>query len=691
MEKPVTLDAPLTSLPGIGPQRAALFARLNVRTVGELLRLYPRAYEDRTRLVSIASLEAGTPACFEAAVVTTPRTNRIPKPGSRMLEVTKFTVADDTGRLNLTFFNAAHSAGALRIGERYCFYGVLTGDYAAYGMTNPLFEPYDGPARVTRRILPVYPLTAGLTNSMVLRAQAQAVSRCAGLLPETLPPELLRRYGLCGAAEACREIHCPTSAAALGRAQRRLVFEEFFLFSAALAIVRSRRTAHSCPAWQTELTPFFAALPFRLTGAQQRAVDDICADVRAGRPMSRLVQGDVGSGKTMVAAAAACLAAKNGVQTALLAPTEILARQHYENLAPLFARFGLHCALLTGSTRVRERRAILAGLADGTVDLCIGTHALLTEDVQYARLGLVITDEQHRFGVDQRAALSKKADSPHMLVLSATPIPRTLALIIYGDLDVSIIDELPPGRQKVDTFAVGESYRQRLNGFIRKQVAEGHQVFIVCPLVAEDDQLPDERKAVTAYAQKLRNEVFPDLRISVLHGRMKSKEKESVMAAFAAGESDILVSTTVVEVGVDVPNANLMVVENAERFGLSQLHQLRGRVGRGSAKSWCILLSDSGSDDTRRRLKVLTETNDGFRISEEDLKLRGPGDFFGQRQHGLPTLKAADLSCDVQLLDEAQSAARALLTQDPQLAAPAHAPLLRRIRRLFAASEGGLN
>ena len=425
--------------------------------------------------------------------------------------------------------------------------------------------------------------------------------------------------------------------------------------------------------------------------ATRRAVEQAVSDMTSGRVMNRLCQGDVGSGKTMVAAACIWFAARNGWQSALMAPTEILARQHYENLTPLFARFGLHCALLTGSTRARERRAILAGLADGTVDLCIGTHALLTEDVQYARLGLVITDEQHRFGVGQRAALSKKADSPHMLVLSATPIPRTLALIIYGDLDVSIIDELPPGRQKVDTFAVGESYRQRLNGFIRKQVAEGHQVFIVCPLVAEDDQLPDERKAVTAYAQKLQNEVFPDLRISVLHGRMKSREKESVMAAFAAGESDILVSTTVVEVGVDVPNANLMVVENAERFGLSQLHQLRGRVGRGSAKSWCILLSDSGSDDTRRRLKVLTETNDGFRISEEDLKLRGPGDFFGQRQHGLPTLKAADLSCDVQLLDEAQSAARALLTQDPQLAAPAHAPLLRRIRRLFAASEGGLN
>ena len=333
----------------------------------------------------------------------------------------------------------------------------------------------------------------------------------------------------------------------------------------------------------------------------------------------------------------------------------------------------------------------LAGLAGGSIDLCIGTHALLTADVQYARLGLVITDEQHRFGVDQRAALSKKADSPHMLVLSATPIPRTLALIIYGDLDVSVIDELPPGRQKVDTFAVGEKYRQRLNAFIRKQVSEGHQVFIVCPLVGEDDHLPDERKAVTAYAQKLQDEVFPDLRVAVLHGRMKAKEKESVMAAFAAGDSDILVSTTVVEVGVDVPNANLMVVENAERFGLSQLHQLRGRVGRGNAKSWCVLLSDSDNEDTRRRLKVLTQTNDGFQISEEDLRLRGPGDFFGQRQHGLPTLKAADLSCDMRLLEEAQSAANDLLDGDPSLSDPAHTLLRRRIDRLFAVNEGGLN
>ena len=520
----------------------------------------------------------------------------------------------------------------------------------------------------------------------------QGLDACRDLLPDALPDEVRQAHHLCYVGYAYENIHFPDSPEALEIARRRLVFEELFVLACGLRLLRSRREAEHGPVCKTaSLAPFYAALPFALTNAQRRAVEQAVSDMTSGRPMNRLCQGDVGSGKTMVAAACVWFAAQSGWQSALMAPTEILAHQHYENLSPLFARFGLRCALLTGSTRARERREILAGLADGSVDLCIGTHALLTEDVQYARLGLVITDEQHRFGVDQRAALSRKAGSPHMLVLSATPIPRTLALIIYGDLDVSIIDELPPGRQKVDTFAVGEKYRQRLNAFIRRQVAEGHQIFIVCPLVAEDDQLPDERKAVTAYAEKLQEEVFPDLRIAVLHGRMKAKEKEAVMAAFAAGERDILVSTTVVEVGVDVPNANLMVVENAERFGLSQLHQLRGRVGRGAAKSWCILLSDSDSEDTRRRLKVLTETNDGFKISEEDLRLRGPGDFFGQRQHGLPTLKAADLSCDVRLLDEAQSAASTLLDADPTLSEPAHTPLHRRIDRLFAANEGGLN
>ena len=681
------LNTDIRYIKGIGETRAKALHKLGVATLGDLLSYFPRRWEDRTLTRPIRELLVGEYACVRAMLASDPTASRIA--GGRTL--VKVRAVDDSGALDVAFFNQEYRRTSLHKGETYIFYGKVEGDLLRRRMTNPLLEP-EGRQLLTGRIMPVYPLTAGVTQTMLAKAMRQGLDACEGLLPDVLPDDVRQAHHLCYTGYAYENIHFPSSPEALDIARRRLVFEELFLLSCGLQLLRSRRGTERGPACENvALTPFYDALPFALTNAQRRAIEQAVTDMTSGRSMNRLCQGDVGSGKTMVAAACVWFAAQSGWQSALMAPTEILARQHYENLAPLFARFGLRCALLTGSTRAKERREILAGLADGSIDLCIGTHALLTEDVQYARLGLVITDEQHRFGVDQRAALSKKAASPHMLVLSATPIPRTLALIIYGDLDVSVIDELPPGRQRVDTFAVNESYRQRLNGFIRRQVAQGHQVFIVCPLIAEDDQLPDERKAVAAYADKLRREVFPDLRIAVLHGRMKAREKEAVMAAFAAGESDILVSTTVVEVGVDVPNASLMVVENAERFGLSQLHQLRGRVGRGSAKSWCILLSDSENEDTRRRLRVLTETNDGFKISEEDLKLRGPGDFFGQRQHGLPTLKAADLSCDMRLLDEAQTAACALLAQDPTLADPAHGALRRRIDRLFAVNEGGLN
>ena len=681
------LNTDIRYIRGIGETRAKALQKLGVATLGDLLSYFPRRWEDRTLTRPIRELAPGEYACVRAMLASDPTASRIA--GGRTL--VKVRAVDDSGALDVAFFNQEYRRTSLHKGETYIFYGKVEGDLLRRRMTNPLLEP-EGRQLLTGRIMPVYPLTAGVTQTMLAKAMRQGLDACKGLLPDMLPDDVRQAHHLCYTGYAYENIHFPSSPEALDIARRRLVFEELFLLSCGLQLLRSRRGTERGPACRaTDMAPFYEALPFALTGAQRRAIEQAVTDMTSGRSMNRLCQGDVGSGKTMVAAACVWFAAQSGWQSALMAPTEILARQHYENLAPLFARFGLRCALLTGSTRAGERRTLLAGLADGSIDLCIGTHALLTEDVQYARLGLVITDEQHRFGVGQRAALSKKAASPHILVLSATPIPRTLALIIYGDLDVSVIDELPPGRQRVDTFAVNESYRQRLNGFIRRQVAQGHQVFIVCPLIAEDDQLPDERKAVAAYADKLRREVFPDLRIAVLHGRMKAREKEAVMAAFAAGESDILVSTTVVEVGVDVPNASLMVVENAERFGLSQLHQLRGRVGRGSAKSWCILLSDSENEDTRRRLRVLTETNDGFKISEEDLKLRGPGDFFGQRQHGLPTLKAADLSCDMRLLDEAQTAACALLAQDPTLADPAHGALRRRIDRLFAVNEGGLN
>ena len=672
---------------GIGEARAAALEKLGITTLGDLIAYFPRGYEDRTQVRPIRELTAGESVCVRGMVAADLTAYRIS--GGRTIAKTR--VVDDSGSLDLVFFNMEHRRDALHQRDVCVFFGKVEDNLRRKQMINPLFEP-EGRQQVTGRIMPIYPLTAGVTQGLMARAARQGLDACRELLPDVLPDEVRQAHKLCYVNYAYENIHFPASPEALEVARRRLVFEELFLLTCGLQLLRQRRRDVAGPACRRmSMEPFYRRLPFALTGAQRRAIADAVEDMVSGKPMNRLCQGDVGSGKTMVAAACIWFAVENGWQTALMAPTEILARQHYQGLAPLLARFSIRCALLTGSTRAKERREILAGLADGSIDLCIGTHALLTEDVQYQKLGLVVTDEQHRFGVNQRAALSQKAEDPHLLVLSATPIPRTLALVIYGDLDVSVIDELPPGRQKVDTFALGESYRPRVQAFIRKLAAVGQQIFIVCPLVGEADQIPDERKAVTAYARQLQEQVFPDLRVAVLHGKMKPREKEKVMAAFAAGESDILVSTTVVEVGVDVPNATCMVVENADRFGLSQLHQLRGRVGRGKAKSYCILLSDSQNEETRARLKVMTQTNDGFRISQEDLRLRGPGDFFGQRQHGLPAMKIADLSCDMRLLDEAQTAARQLMERDPELTDPTHRPLRRRIRQLFDTNADMLN
>ena len=672
---------------GIGEARAAALEKLGITTLGDLIAYFPRGYEDRTQVRPIRELTAGESVCVRGMVAADLTAYRIS--GGRTIAKTR--VVDDSGSLDLVFFNMEHRRDALHQGDVCVFFGKVEDNLRRKQMINPLFEP-EGRQQVTGRIMPIYPLTAGVTQGLMVRAARQGLDACRELLPDVLPDEVRQAHKLCYVNYAYENIHFPASPEALEVARRRLVFEELFLLTCGLQLLRQRRRDVAGPACRRmSMEPFYRRLPFALTGAQRRAIADAVGDMVSGKPMNRLCQGDVGSGKTMVAAACIWFAVENGWQTALMAPTEILARQHYQGLAPLLARFSIRCALLTGSIRAKERREILAGLADGSIDLCIGTHALLTEDVQYRRLGLVVTDEQHRFGVNQRAALSQKAEDPHMLVLSATPIPRTLALVIYGDLDVSVIDELPPGRQKVDTFALGESYRPRVQAFIRKLAAAGQQIFIVCPLVGEADQIPDERKAVTAYAKALQEETFPDLRIAVLHGKMKPKEKEAVMAAFAGGEADILVSTTVVEVGVDVPNATLMVVENAERFGLSQLHQLRGRVGRGKAKSYCVLVSQGGGEETKRRLKALTDTNDGFKIAEEDLKLRGPGDFFGQRQHGLPMLQIADLNCDMLLLSEAQTAARELLAGDDQLTAPEHRRLKQRIDELFALNAESLN
>ena len=679
------LSDPITILKGIGPTKAKQFAQLNIFTLRDLYCHFPRGYEDRTKLTTIDKLEVDVPACFKAMVMNTPRTSHVRKG----LDITKVQVADHTARLNLTFFNQKFTTEQLQYGKEYIFYGAVSGDFIGYNMTSPVFEALDTPPVNTRRILPLYPLTAGLSNATMIKAVRQALAVCDP--PEEIIPAAVRsEYGILPAERAYQAIHEPASMAEAELAKKRLIFEEFFVFSAGLALMRAARAEKRTePFGNCDLSPFLRRLSFTLTGAQQRAIRDITEDLCRGVPMNRLIQGDVGSGKTMVAAAAAYMTVQNRRQAALMAPTEILAEQHYNSMSKLFAPLGVRTALLTGSMKEKEKRAVREALAEGTIDFAIGTHALLSDTTVFCDLGLVITDEQHRFGVGQRSKLSAKGKDAHLLVMSATPIPRTLALLMYGDLEVSIIDELPPGRETVDTFLVTESYRPRINAFLRKQVAEGHQCFVVCPAVEENEDLGI--KAATVWAETLQQTVFPDLRVMLLHGQMKGTEKEEVMAAFARGEGDILVATTVIEVGVDVPNATLMVIEDADRFGLSQLHQLRGRVGRGKAKSFCILTSRNRNQETQQRLKAFCKTNDGFKIAEEDLKLRGPGDFFGSRQSGLPVFRVASLSCDLQTLKLAQQASAHWIDTQGSTDTPEAIALRRRISDLFNRAEGTMN
>ncbi len=679
------LKTDIRYIKGIGEQRAKSLAKLDIFTLRDLISYFPRAYDDRRTARKISELRSGESVCVEAMIAAAPTLHRVRKG----MELVKTRVVDESGTLDITFFNQIYMRDNLHAGDTYTFFGKVEGEGRRKSMVNPIVEK-EGSRTVTGRIVPVYPLTAGVTQNFLVKSVEQGLAACRDLLPDVLPDEVRRAHGLCHIGYAYDKIHFPENKEELAIARRRLVFEELFLLAIGLKKLRKRREKLTCPPFaDTDLTVFYEKLPFSLTGAQKRAIDGVLSDFRAGRPMNRLVQGDVGSGKTMVAAAAMVCAVRNGRQAALMAPTEILAEQHFRGLAPLFEKMNITCALLTGGMGARERRRVLAGLASGEIHIAIGTHALISTDVAYDDLGLVVTDEQHRFGVGQRAALSAKGTDPHLLVMSATPIPRTLALILYGDLDVSVIDELPPGRQKIDTFSVTGAYRERIYNFLRKEIAAGRQAYIICSMVEQSDTVPDDRAAVTAYTKLLQEQVFPDLRVACVHGRMKPKEKDAVMTAFAAGETDILVSTTVVEVGVDVPNATVMVVEDADRFGLSQLHQLRGRVGRGQHKSYCILISDNKNEDTRQRLKIMAKTSDGFKIAEEDLKLRGPGDFFGQRQHGLPALKVADLSCDTALLKEAQNAAHELLRIDPDLSR--HPVTQKRIEELFAANTDAMN
>ncbi len=666
-------------LKGVGEKRAELYRKLGVESVGALLRFYPRDYLDFTNPYTIADAPRDIPCVVRARVFAKNPEQRI-RGG---MTIYKVFATDDVTDLVLTFFNNKYAAAALQEGTEYLFYGKVGGTLLAREMTSPMYFP------VTQEpgLVPIYPLTAGLTSKMVAQNVRQALTLVDEKLTDPLPAPLREQQELCHLSYALHTIHFPPDAHSLAVARKRLIFEELLTLQLALALLR-RRPKQKAEAVMTDvdIIPFVSALKFSLTGAQKRAIDEALADMQRTVPMNRLLQGDVGSGKTAVAAALCYVCAKNGAQSAFMAPTEILAQQHYASLAPLLEQAGISCALLTGSTKAAQKRDILSRLASGEIQFVVGTHALLTPDVQFLRLGLVVTDEQHRFGVRQRASLADKGGHPHVLVMSATPIPRTLALIIYGDLDVSVLDELPPGRQPVKTYLIDSAKRHRALGFIRRFLDEGRQAYIVCPAIEEGD---GDLVSATEYAQRLTEEDFKGYRVGLVHGRLKPAEKERIMSRFYAGDISLLVSTTVIEVGVDVPNAVVMLIENAERFGLSQLHQLRGRVGRGKYESYCILVSDATGEQTQKRLQAMCKTNDGFKLAEEDLALRGPGDFFGSRQHGLPEMKLASLINDISTLKLAQICAQEILDKDPTLTAPDNKGLRMSIKELFGSMSAG--
>lgn len=670
------LQTDIRYLKGVGESRAALYQKLGIETVEDLLYHIPRRYIDLTHPTPLAAAVPGQKCAVRALLAAKGREQRI----RRGLSLFKLTAVDGPVTLHITFFNAKYTVEALREGEEYIFYGTVTGGFYSRQMDSPqVFRP-----EKAGTLLPVYSLTQGLSNKMVSWQVTEALYRVEQLPDPLEGSGLPQQYGLLSYSQALLAVHFPPDWQAIETGRNRMVFDELLCLSLCFAQMREgRHRLHVPPMRMQPLTEYYRALPYELTGAQQRAIAEAMSDMCSGTPMNRLVQGDVGSGKTAVAAALCYFAHRNGAQSTLMAPTEILAQQHYNSLAPLLGSLGMQVALLTGSLSPKKKETLKAALAAGEIDLCIGTHALLTDDTAFANLGLVVTDEQHRFGVQQRAALRQKGKDAHVLVMSATPIPRTLAMIVYGDLEISVIDELPAGRRPIRTYLIDSTIRERAFGYIKKHLNEGYQAYLVCPAVQSEDEdtATASLKSAVEYAEELAHGAFGDYRVGLLHGKMRPAQKEKVMAEFAAGEIQLLVATTVVEVGVDVPNAVIMMVENAERFGLSQLHQLRGRVGRGQVQSHCILLSDTENPDTLERLRVLCGTNDGFKIAEEDLKQRGPGDFFGERQHGLPEMKIADLAADSRLLQKAREAADALTERDPTLhTLPA---LARRVERLM--------
>ena len=683
---PVGLSRSISHLKGVGPKIAEKLNKLGAETIWELLYLFPRRYDDYTLLKPISKIRYGEQVTIIGTIWQTKvRRSRTNQP------ITECIVNDGTGSVQATWFNQPWLAEQLPAGMQIVLSGKVEQFLGRLAFNSPEWEPLELEPLRTRRIVPIYPLTEGLNAGKMRELMQRAVKEWAGRVPDPLPDEIRKRRNLYSLGRAVQQLHFPDSQDAIRRARQRLAYDELFLLQ--LGVQRQRRdwqahTGASLTVAAEQFAAYLDALPFQLTGAQQRVIEEIRADLAADRPMNRLLQGDVGSGKTVVAAAAMVTAAWAGAQAALMAPTEILAEQHYRGLRGLLEPLGLRVALLTGSTPAADRPAIYEGLADGSIHIVIGTHALIQPTVQFRRLGVAIVDEQHRFGVDQRAALREKGPSengdfisPHLLVMSATPIPRTLALSLYGDLDLSTLDELPPGRQEIKTRWLRASERERAYNFIRRQTAEGRQAYLIYPLVEESEMI-DARAAVEEF-DRLSREVFPDRRVGLIHGRLPSTEKDMAMRAFAGHETDMLVATSVIEVGVDVPNSTVIVIEGADRFGLAQLHQFRGRVGRGEHQSYCILIAEDVSAEAEQRLAALEATNDGFVLAERDLELRGPGEFFGRRQSGLPELRMASLLHDADVLTMAQEDAAALFAEDPNLERLEHQALREQVRQFW--------
>ena len=671
----LTPDTPVRYLKGVGPKTAERFEKLGIVTLADLLCHYPRKYIDFTKPYFIAEAPTDVECVVKAEVFAKPGGRILP--GGRRME--RITAGDDVSSLEITWFNNPYAAQKLQLGQEYYFQGIVTGGMLRRQMVNPQVRTAE---QITAAPFEaVYPQTEGLTSNAIAKCVRQLLPH-AELLPDPLPPEMLKKYRLLSKADAVRAIHCPATEDEAFAARRRLIYEELLVLQLGIGRMKNRGAAATgAPMQRTDPAPFWASLPFAPTGAQRRAVNEILADMAGGTSMNRLLQGDVGSGKTLVAAAAIWACIRAGYQAALLAPTEILAAQHAEGLNKMLAPFGMRVALLTGGMKAAAKRTTLAAIRGDEADLVVGTHAILSEGVEFARLGLAVIDEQHRFGVRQRGMLAEKAVNPHLLVMSATPIPRTLGLLIYGDLDISVLDELPPGRTPVKTRCITGKKRRDLYHFLDTEIGKGRQVYLVCPAI--EDTPDGGLTAVKSYYEDVAKALLPDRRVGLMHGKLKPKEKAAVMEDFKAGRLDALVSTTVIEVGVDVPNASVMVIENAERYGLSALHQLRGRVGRGAAESWCFLVSDNTGEAVQKRLKFLCSTTDGFAVAQYDLETRGPGDFFGSRQHGLPTLQIADLMNDTRTLHAAQAEALAMLAADPLLQAPEHALLAAQVQQMF--------